>query len=197
MGFPGHSHQKGREDWRGHLGPLATVVVVVFPRSLGHRLAVERRSRSVHRGSAQGAQECSRPFCLLQHVLDTGRVKKVPTGKAGCINASSFHVLQTERTLPPPIPFWFLTPKNMFAGKGRFLVRGSFAHRLSLLLKSSKERLPISYQARGLATLLRIIRATLGCTTGGGASASTSSGTGGVTGVLLCVIQSCATTIWI
>ena len=162
-----------------------------------YRLAVERRSRSVHRGSAQGAQECSRPFCLLQHVLDTGRVKKVPTGKAGCINASSFHVLlhsictfsaylipisyQTERTLPP-IPFWFLTPKNMFAGKGRFLVQGSFAHRLSLLLKSSKERLPISYQARGLATLLRIIGATLGCTTGGGASASTSSGTGGVTG---------------
>ena len=98
-------------------------------------------------------------YCVFATLLDTGRVKKVPTGKAGCINASSFHVLlhsictfsaylipisyQTERTLPP-IPFWFLTPKNMFAGKGRFLVRGSFAHRLSLLLKSSKERLPIS-----------------------------------------------------
>ena len=68
-------------------------------------------------------------YCVFATLLDTGRVKKVPTGKAGCINASSFHVLlhsictfsaylipisyQTERTLPP-IPFWFLTPKNMF-----------------------------------------------------------------------------------
>ena len=99
---------------KGGAGPY------IGARHKGHKSAVDPfafSNTSLERyiiPTKYGPQLYQPKYCVFATLLDTGRVKKVPTGKAGCINASSFHVLQTEQTLPPPIPFWFLTPKNMF-----------------------------------------------------------------------------------
>ena len=214
-----------------------------------YRLAQERRSRSVHRCTAKGAQKCGRPFCLLHHVpwkiyyvnqilygphriisikilricnitwyRQYGNSAHRKGGLHQCLQLSCHreigtfsaylihpYFLPNREHIPPPsrscswrprtcsgmrklqtISFLPAYSTNQLieptAEKGGFLVRGSFNHRLSLLLNSSKDMLAISYQALGLATLLNTIGATLGCTTGGGTSASTSSGTEGVTG---------------
>ena len=123
-----------------------------------YRLAQERRSRSVHRCTAKGAQKCGRPFCLLHHVpwkiyyvnqilygphriisikilricnitwyRQYGNSAHRKGGLHQCLQLSCHreigtfsaylihpYFLPNREHIPPPIPFLFLTPKNMF-----------------------------------------------------------------------------------